>query len=98
MWLYDLDQSMSNESAYEDQVEGATIILNSEETDYFQLLAATDDGHITLAGQLADSSFDAGKLLGQQIQTIAEQTDMSYREVAEYGVQEAENLGDVLLK
>lgn len=89
---------MSNESEYEEQVEGATIILNSEETKYFQLLAATDDGHITLAGQRANSSLDTGKLLGQQIQTIAEQTDMNYREVTEHGIQEAENLGEASRK
>lgn len=89
---------MSNESEYEDQVEGATVILDSEKTKYFQLLVATDDGHITLSGQRADSSLDTGKLLGQHIQTIAEQTDMSYREVAEHGIQEAETLGEASRK
>ena len=86
---------MDDPAEYEKQVEGAGILLNSDQTQYFQLFAATDDGSVTLAGQRSDASFDAGQFLGQQIQRIADRTGMSYQEVAELGVQEAQTLDTV---
>ena len=86
---------MDDPTEYEKHVEGAGILLNSDQTQYFQLFAATDDGSVTLAGQRSDASFDAGQFLGQQIQRIADRTGMSYQEVAELGVQEAQTLDTV---
>ena len=83
---------MKDGNDYEKQVEGVDILLNSDQTRYFQLFAAADDGPIMLRGQRQDASFDVGQFLGQQMKVIAEQTDMSYEEVAEYGIQEAKTL------
>lgn len=86
---------MEDGTDYKKQIEGVNILLNSDQTQYFQLFAAADDGPVMLSGQRQDASFDMGQFLGQQMQVIAEQTDMSYEEVAEYGVQEAKALEKV---
>lgn len=80
---------------YEKHIEGAGVLLNTNQTQYVQVFAATENGSVTLAGQHSDASFDAGQFLGQQIQRIADRTRTSYQEVAELCVQKAQTLNTV---
>lgn len=83
---------MDEPTDFERQREGAMILLDSEEVEYFQLFTAMDDGPMMLSGSRNSSSADYGLFLAQLIRTLAEHNDRSIENVAEEGIQRARDL------
>ncbi|ELZ28653.1 hypothetical protein C474_14194 [Halogeometricum pallidum JCM 14848] len=68
------------------------ILLDSDEVEYFQLFAAMEDGPMMLSGCREDSEGDYGLFLAQLIKILAEHNDRSIEDVAEEGVERANQL------
>jgi hypothetical protein len=86
---------MDEPSDFERQREGAMILLDSEDVEYFQLFTAMDDGPVMLSGCRESASGDSGLFLAQLIQILAEHNDRSVEDVAEEGIQRAKRLQEM---
>jgi hypothetical protein len=86
---------MDEPSDFERQREGAMILLDSEDVEYFQLFTAMDDGPVMLSGCRESASGDFGLFLAQLIQILAEHNDRSVEDVAEEGIQRAKRLQEM---
>jgi len=86
---------MDEPSNFERQREGAIILLDSDDIEYFQLFTAMEDGPVMLRGCRESASGDYGLFLAQLMQILAEHNDRSIEEVAEEGIQRAKRMQEM---
>lgn len=77
---------------FEKQREGAMILIDSDEVEYFQVFARTHDGPIALSGarETADADFEV--FLGQMLRILSDSKGCSMEEMANRGIKQAKQL------